>query len=154
MQIHREKTVTVNPLSTRPPSHPSTRCYFYVALTSSCAPPLDSCDYSWGMTDGFCIMTIVWSTEYRTYIGGDETGWVYLPIRLEHTLQLCMVTIVKGGGRAPSSPHQPWANFSIMVESLECTPESGGCHLPLCVLYSVVWSARQKRPVATVLVQI
>ena len=68
-----------------------------------------------------------------TYIGRDETGSVYLPTQLERTLQLCtyvMVTIVKGGGRAPPTLTSQ-ANFTLMME---CTPESGRYHS----VYSVV----------------
>jgi hypothetical protein len=40
-----------------------------------------------------------------------------------------MITIVKGGERAPPNSIA-WANFSIMIE---CTPESGNCH-SVCTL--------------------
>ncbi len=32
---------------------------------------------------------LVWTTQYRTYIGRDETGRVYMPTQQERTLQFC-----------------------------------------------------------------
>jgi hypothetical protein len=50
-----------------------------------------------------------------------------------------MVTIVKGGGRAP--PTLPaWANFSI---TMECTPGSGRCR-SVCTLWCGVFAHPQK----------
>ncbi len=47
---------------------------------------------------------------------------------------LVMVTVMKGGGRAPP-PSPARANFTLMIE---CTPESSGYYSVYSVVYTVL----------------
>jgi hypothetical protein len=48
-----------------------------------------------------CFAFVPTISAQSTYIGRDETGSVYLPTQLEHTLQLTLlvrVNVMRGGG--------------------------------------------------------
>ncbi len=65
-----------------------------------------------------------------TYRGRDEIGASVSALERTYTATLyLMVTIVKGGRRAPP-PSPAWVDFSTMMQ---CTPESGRCH-SVCTL--------------------
>jgi hypothetical protein len=142
MGIHREETLSMNPSSTPPPPTPSPGVILILMLLWPAAGLLPSTsrqlwlqprDDSWF----FCILAIVWSTEYiywwrwnrvsvSVHSAGAYTATLYV-----------MVTIVKGGGRAPPPPHQPWLIFPS---------ESGGCHSVSTLWYDVRERGRDQWP--------
>jgi hypothetical protein len=102
------------------------------AKTKTCAGAYEGCRSAMldilGKSNFTFVEILIIGPHHRvhTYIGRDKT--LFLPTQLERTLQLVMVNVVKGGGRAPPT-----------LTSLGKFYPHDGMHatkrpLPLCVI--------------------